>query len=172
MKLEIPNCRLSQAPRQRGAVLIELTLILPVLILLGLGVVEATLAISEYKAVVRQVRAAARHLTSQTPGSGREQAVCIVRTGDALPTASCNRTIILRGFNDPSVKIEILDSLSKPTTQKSQNTTAYGSAVSINLVTVSVSGYPYTPITGNFLKPIFGTVIRFGDISVTMRQIL
>ena len=172
MKIDIPNGRLSQAPRQRGAVLIELTLILPILILLGLGVVEATLAISEYKAVVRQVRAAARYLTSQTPGSGREQAVCIVKTGDAVPTASCNGTKILRGFNDPMVTIAIRDRVSNPTTQKAQNTSAYGSAVSINLVTVRVSSYPYTPITGNFLKPIFGTEIRFGEISVTMRQIL
>ena len=94
--------------------------ILPLLILLSLIVVEASKAISEYKILVTQVRNAARYLSTKSPGTGRLEASCMVRTGK--PNYPCSDVPLISGLNEASVTIAIYDAINFPDTHRSQKT--------------------------------------------------
>lgn len=154
--------------RQHGAVLIELALVLPLLLLLSFATIEFARAINAYKVVVNQVRQAARHLATKTPGSGHSEAACIVRYG--FP--DCSGTAIMSGLLTASVVIQ--DASNAPSTHRAQLTSTGSNAVTVNLVTVTVSGIHYRLLAGGFLSGIVGntTTITFSPISSTMRQTL
>lgn len=161
--------------KQSGAVLIELVFTLPVLILLIMGTLEFSKAISEYKVIVNQVRNAARYLSTKLPTaptdsySGIEQAKCIVKTG--VPTSLCGSAYVLPGL--ATVQIDVENAATHPATHKAQSTTAAGlNGPAINLVTVTVSNYVYQLSFGQaILGGIqIGPQINFGPISTTMRQ--
>ncbi len=154
--------------RQRGAVLIELAIVLPLLLLLSLATIEFARAINAYKVVVNQVRQAARHLATKTPGSGHGEAACIVRYG--LP--NCSGTAIMSGLVTATVVVQ--DASNAQSTHRAQLTSTGSSGVAVNLVTVTASGVRYQLLTGGFLSGIFGntTTITFSPISSTMRQTL
>lgn len=162
--------------RMRGLALLELALILPVLVVLTFAVLEFSLVLSQYKTVVNQVRAGARYLTTKPPGSGREEAICLVRHGDPSRsgTACVTTSSIAPGFANAATTVTVQDALNAATTHRSQ-ATAPGDAnsVVVNLVTVTVSNYPYTLLFGQILPGIFGnvTTLTFDPISTTMRQV-
>ena len=156
-----------------GVIFIELAVILPLLILLSLIVVEASKAISEYKILVTQVRNAARYLSTKSPGTGRLEASCMVRTGK--PNYPCSDVPLISGLNEASVTIAIYDAINFPDTHRSQKTitgTSNINIVTINLVTVEVRGYQYQLNIGDFGYGIFSyaDTLQFSPIAATMRQ--
>jgi Flp pilus assembly protein TadG len=158
--------------RQQGAVLVELSVILPLLLLLSFATLEFARAITAYKTLVNQVRIAARHLANLTPGAGHIAADCIVRYGVVSDTAPCGGTLLLPGLAGAVVTVS--DAANAPSTQRAQATTSDTGAVTVNLVTVKVSSYVHPLASAGFLTGIFRgqTSITFGTISATMRQVL
>jgi len=166
-------------PRQTGAVFVEFLLVLLLVLLPMIYLtVEVSRAISQYKGLVNQVRASARYLSTKNSGQGHEAAICFLKTGAI--SCNVNTPLILPGY--ANLNVEITDSRLQslngvPVTgadpasthrlqQTSTPTDQFGGAV--NLVTVRISGYQYTVISGT-LSGL--TTINFGSISVTMRQV-
>ena len=155
--------------KQKGAVLIELAIVIPLLLLLTLVPLEISHAISEYKVLVNQVESAARYLSTKTPGLGRAEAICLVRTS----SLSCSATPVLAGLALSGATVSVYDAVNAASTQKSQKTSSDTNSVRINLVTVKVTGYQYNLSIGDFAYGIFQlpATLDFGEISSTMRQI-
>lgn len=157
--------------RQRGAVLVELAMVLPVLLLVAIASTEFAKAISEYKTVVNQTRVAARYLTAMAPGTGRAEAICLVRTGQVSATTPCAGTALLPQLANVSVTVS--DAQNQAATHKAQSASSGTTTIAVNLVTVTVSGYEYQLMSGTFLSAITGgATVQFGPISTTMRQVL
>jgi len=162
--------------RGRGAVLVELALLLPLLLLLTLAAVEFSQAIAAYKVVVNQVRSAARHLSTKAPGTGYIEAECLLTHGSPSSAKPCSSSALLPGFLASGFSVTVADAVSAPTTHRSQRTTAdlsVTSATTINLVSVTASGYQHELHFAGFLSGVVGdaTNLTFGPISMTMRQI-
>ena len=164
--------------KETGAVFVEFLFILLLLLLPMIYLtVEASRAISEYKALVNQVRASVRYLSTKNASEGHIQAACFLKTG--VFDCSTVTPLILPGYANLSIQItdSRLQTLNGVNTgivpggthrfqQTSTPTDPFGSVV--NLVTVQASGYQYTVITGPFQR---FTTINFGPISATMRQV-
>ena len=159
---------LKSRARLRGVVQIELAFVLPILLLLGFATIELALALSSYKAVVGQVRSAARYLSTQAPGSGHPEAICLVRTGILQP--SCAGGFLAPGF--ASAVVQIKDS-GNTSDHQAVPTTTGAPAVIVNLVTVTVSGFEHRFIAGSLIAVVVGNAqsITFSPISLTMRQV-
>lgn len=160
-------------PAQRGAVLVELSLVLPILLLLTLATVEFAQAMAAYKVVVLQVRLATRYLSSKAPGTGHAEARCLLTHGVA--SAACSGTALMPGFVANGFSISVADALNAPASQRAQRTSSdstVASATTINLVTVTASGYRYQLNFAGFLTSITGgaSTFDFAPISMTMRQ--
>ena len=163
---------------QTGAVFVEFLFVLILLLLPMIYLtIEASRAISEYKALVNQVRAAARYLSTMNAGEGHLRAACFLKTG--VISCSSGTPLIMPGYANLNIKItdSRLQTLNGANTninptdthrfqQTSTSTDPFGSVV--NLVTVEVTGYEYTLIT-SFLENF--SSISFGPISATMRQV-
>ena len=163
-------------PQSRGAVLVELALLLPLLLLLTLAAVEFSQAIAAYKVVVNQVRSAARHLSTKAPGTGYTEAECLLTHGSLSSAKPCSGSALLPGFLASGFSVTVSDAVNAPTTHRSQRTTAdltVTSATTINLVTVTASAYQHQLHFAGFLSGVVGdaTNLTFGPISMTMRQI-
>jgi Flp pilus assembly protein TadG len=143
---------------QRGVAAVELGLLLVPLITLTFGVTEAGRAFYQYNALVKATRDATRFLSGQGPGDPNDvtTAKCLVVYGNT----TCTGPTIVPGLTTNMVAI--CDS-SNCADHKNQTT---GSGA-INLVTVTVSDYPFTS-----LAPFVLPNMNFGAISTTMRQIL
>ena len=164
----------SRLYKNSGAILVELSIVLPLITFLTLACLEFSHAISEYKSLVIQVRNAARYLSVSAPGNSNNLAICMVKTG--ISSSNCSSNWILPGFADGTDTTTVRDSLNQPSTHRSQKTSSSsseGNAVTINLVTVEVLNYPYHTIIGSFGLGSFviPEKIIFGKVSVTMRQI-
>ena len=159
--------------RMQGVALIELVFVLPMLIILIFAVLEFSMALAQYKTVVNQVRAAARYLTTKPPGARHAEAICMVKYG--TPSAPCVvTTAIAPGMSSSAVVVTVEDALNAASTHLSQPTSLGDpNSVVVNLVTVRLTGYPYTLSFGHMLPAIFGnvTTITFSPISATMRQV-
>jgi len=163
-------------PQSGGAVLVELALLLPLLLFLTLASVEFSQAIAAYKVIVNQARSAARHLSTQAPGTGHIEAECLLTHGSPSSAKPCTGNALLPGFSASSFSVTVSDAVNAPTTHRSQRTTAdltVTSATTINLVTVTASGYQHHLYFAGFLSGVVGnaTSLTFGPISMTMRQI-
>ena len=163
-------------PPSHGAVLVELALLLPLLLLLTLAAVEFSQAIAAYKVVVNQVRSATRHLSTKAPGTGLIEAECLLTHGSPSSVKPCTGSALLPGFSAGNFGVAVSDAVSAPTTHRSQRTTAdltVTSATTINLVTVTASGYQHQLHFAGFLSGVVGdaTSLTFGPVSMTMRQI-
>lgn len=81
----------SSAPvlrKQRGAVLIELVIVLVLFIFpIFMGVIEIGRLVYTYKTIVHQLHHSARYLSLQMPGVNQETAICLFKTG--RPMSSC-----------------------------------------------------------------------------------
>ena len=145
--------------RQRGVAAVELGLLIGPLLLLTLGVTEFGRAFYQYNALAKATRDATRFLSSQGPGDPSDvtTAQCLATYGNK----SCTGTVLVPGLT--SAMVSVCDSLNCPGSHQNQAT---GSGV-INLVTVTVTGYPFTSIV-----PLIIPDIQFGAIRTTMRQVL
>lgn len=156
----------------RGVAAIELAIILPVLMLLCFGTLEAAHALTAYKRLLNHTALAARYLASVTPGNGTTVAQCLVITGQPSSTLPCSGTPVLPGFANAT--ITVADASNSPTTKRSQLTSANTGGIRVNLVTVTVRNYQHTMLLGNALGGIIGqsSTITFTPVSATMRQVL
>ena len=167
---------LNQRSQSGGSVLVELALLLPILLFLTLASVEFSQAIAAYKVIVNQVRSAARYLSTEAPGTGHTEATCLLTNGNPSSAKPCTGSVLLPGFSAPDFNVTVADALNAPATHSAQRTSAdltVTSATTINLVTVTASGYQHPLYFAGFLSGVVGnaTALTFGPISMTMRQI-
>lgn len=145
--------------KQRGVAAVELAILLTfVLVPLLFGMTEFGRALYQYNGLTKATRDAARFLSARGPGDPADigSAQCMTVYGNQ----TCTGTPLVPNLT--TAMVSVCDSSNCPS-HLSQPT---GSGV-INLVTVTVSGYPFTS-----LAPFFVPDITFGDISTTMRQVL
>ncbi len=147
------------ARAMRGSVAVELALLLIPLIILVFGVAEFGRAIYQYNTLVKTVRDAARLLSQHNPSDTvnypESEARCLV----VHASADCSGSALLPGLTIDMVGI-------------ASSTTTTGAGNSINLVTVTVTGYTFN----FFFNPLvfFGssmTTLQFDPIQTTMRQL-
>jgi len=159
---------------QRGAIFVELALVLLVLIPLLLLTVDLSYALYEYQTLVKQTRAGARYLTVQPPGdityagqalSQHAKASCLVRYANLF----CSGSPLLPQLANAAL-VTISDS-SSSASLKAQSTYVAGPpatgttqlSTTVNLVEVKITGYVHHLFSGL-------TTIPFGTISTVMRQ--
>jgi len=126
------------------------------LVMMLFGATELGRAVYTYNVLDKTVRDAARHLTQHGPGETTiaAEAICLAVYG----TTDCTGTVVAMGLT--TGKVSICDATLCPTTYANQPT---GSG-SINLVSVTITGYTFTSLA-SFVIPN----MTFKPISVTMR---
>lgn len=137
---------------QKGAALVELALVLPLLLVMTFVVTEFGRALYQYNTITKGVRDAVRYLTTQTPNSG--SAVTAARNLVVYGTTTAGSTPLARGLTTAMVNA----SWPAPT----------GTNPPIATVTVSVSGYAFQSIFATAFGLPFGTV-PYSTITATMR---
>lgn len=165
----------SRKAGQGGAVLVELALVLPLLVFLMAATVEFSQALASYQVLLKQVRAAARYLSTRAPGSGHVEGECLLRTGLVSTALPCGGAVVLPGLAASSVKVTVLDALNAPASQRAQRALvdgATGGAVSIQLVTVTLTGFRHPLALAALLRPATqgAATLDFGPVSMTLRQ--
>jgi len=155
--------------RQRGVAMIELAIVLPLLLAICFGITEFGRAIYTYDTLAKSARDAARYLSTQAAGSTTAATTArnLVRYGNPAGTGS----LLVPGLT--AGMVTICDaSITSCTGNINQGTNP-----SISTVTLTITGYPFTPVLDllAFTRIYTGgtdsiTSIPFGDISVTMRQ--
>lgn len=145
--------------KQRGVAAVELAILLIPLVLLAFGITEFGRAIYQYNALAKATRDAVRFLSAQGPGDAGAIATarCLAVYGSRT---TCSGTPLTPALT--TAMVNICDSSNCPSHQNQ----ATGSGV-INLVTVTITAYPFTS-----LVPFVMPNITFGPISTTMRQVL
>ncbi|MEC4723327.1 TadE/TadG family type IV pilus assembly protein [Noviherbaspirillum sp. CPCC 100848] len=134
----------------RGAALVELALILPLLLLLTFITTEFGRAVYQYNTIAKSMRDAVRYLSVQTPGTRMTEARNLVVFGNTAGTG----TPLALGLN--------LTHVANPTWQ------VVGSNPVINTVSITVQGYTFRPLFASVIGVNFGN-FNFSDISATMR---
>ncbi|SIT50179.1 TadE-like protein [Paraburkholderia piptadeniae] len=163
--------------RMQGAVAVEFALLAVPLITLLLGIAEFGHAFYQYNTVVKSVRDATRLLSTFDPTDTADYPIddarCLVVYGkrNCVPPPATgpdpNGTPLVDGLQLNMVVVcDQVNTTGCNGQYKNVQTTP--AAETINLVQVTVTGYPYSQITGYF--PLRGLV--FGDISCVMRQVL
>ena len=145
--------------KQSGVAAVELGIVLIPLVLLAFGITEFGRAIYQYTALTKAARDATRFLSAQGPGDANDisAAQCLTVYGNK----ACTGNPLIPNLT--TAMVSVCDSTSCAGTHQNQPT---GSGV-INLVTVTVTGYPFTS-----LVPFIVPSMNFGAISTTMRQVL
>lgn len=157
--------------RQRGVAMVELAIVLPLLLAICFAITEFGRAIYTYDTLAKSARGAARYLTTQAAGGAHPIARNLVVYGNPAGTG----TPLMPGLNASNMAsmVAICDaSIVTCTANVNQ-----GSNPTINTVTVTITGYQFTPLLDllGFTRFYSGgtssiTSITFGNISVTMRQ--
>ncbi|QFZ84893.1 pilus assembly protein [Variovorax paradoxus] len=143
--------------RQRGAALIELALITPLLLLLTFITTEFGRAMYEYNTVTKSARDAVRYLSVQTPNTNVDQARNLVVFGNTAGSGAP----LARGLSLANVP-----SGSCCTWQSA------GADPIINTVTVRITGYTFHSLFPSVFGVNFADAngnIVFSDIAATMR---
>lgn len=143
--------------RQRGAALIELALITPLLLLLVLITTEFGRAMYEYNAVVKSTRDAIRYLSVQTPGTHITEARNLMVYGNTAGTGAP----LARGLSLANV----------PAGSCCTWQTAGANPI-ITTVTVRISSYSFHSMFPSVMGVVFADAsgnIVFSDITATMR---
>ena len=161
----------------RGAVLVELALLLPLLLMLTLATVEFAQALADYKLIVNQVRSATRYLSTQAAGTSHTEAECLLTHGVLSSSKPCPGTLLLAGFGSSGFSVAVADAINAPATHRSQRSSAdltVTSATTVNLVSVTATGYRHQLYFSAFYPGVTGGApsLEFGPISMTMRQTL
>ncbi|HWT19671.1 MAG TPA: TadE/TadG family type IV pilus assembly protein [Variovorax sp.] len=144
-------------PGQRGAALVELALITPLLLLLTFITTEFGRAVYEYNLVVKSTRDAVRYLSVQTPGTHITEARNLMVYGNTAGTG----TPLARGLTLANV----------PAGTCCTWQTA-GANPLIATVTVRISSYSFHSLFPSVMGVVFADAngdIVFSDITATMR---
>ncbi|MGJ7499454.1 TadE/TadG family type IV pilus assembly protein [Variovorax sp. ZT5P49] len=142
---------------QRGAALIELALITPLLLLLTFIATEFGRAMYEYNAVVKSTRDAVRYLSVQTPGTHVTEARNLIVYGNTAGTGAR----LVRGL-----------SLSNVPSGSCCTWQTAGANPIITTVTVRVSSYTFHSLFPSVIGVVFADAngnIVFSEIAATMR---
>jgi len=154
---------------QRGVAMIELAIVLPLLLAICFAITEFGRAIYTYDTLAKSARDAARYLTTQAAGKGWTTARNLVAYGNPAGTGSP----LVPGLDSSNMssKVTICDA------SNCSGNLNQGSNPVINTVTVTITGYQFTPVINilaftNFYTGGTNSItsITFGDIAVTMRQ--
>jgi len=152
--------------KQRGVAAIELGLLIAVLLVpLTFGVTELGRAVFQYNILVKATRNADRYLSTQ--GAGDLANLTIARCLAVYGNRTCSGNALIPNLTTAMVSVTYVSSYpiadpAAPITVNPLNPTGV-----LNLVTVSISGYPFTS-----LVPFVVPSLNFGEISTTMRQVL
>lgn len=144
--------------RERGAALIELALIMPLLLLLTFITTEFGRAMYEYNSVVKATRDAVRYLSVQTPGTHITEARNLMVYGNTAGTG----TPLAPGL-----------SLSNVPAGSCCTWQTVGANPLINTVTVRISSYTFHSLFPSVMGIVFADAngdIVFSDITATMRS--
>ena len=152
-----------QTKKQQGVAAVEFAILLTfVLVPIVFGITEFGRALYYYNTLVKATRDAGRYYAGQTPNAiptstpDGQTAQCLAVTG--LQTASCSGSPPLApGLI--AANVQICDRLACPATHANQ-----GAAPTVNLVSVSITGYQFTSLV-LFIVPS----ITFGPITTTMQ---
>ncbi|KQU88385.1 pilus assembly protein TadE [Variovorax sp. Root318D1] len=147
----------SNSRPQRGAALIELALIMPLLLLLTFITTEFGRAMYEYNTVVKATRDAVRYLSVQTPGTHITEARNLMVYGNTAGTG----TPLARGL-----------SLTNVPAGSCCTWQTVGANPIINTVTVRISSYTFHSLFPSVMGVVFADAngdIVFSDITATMR---
>jgi len=144
-------------PKQCGAALVEFALILPLLLLLTFITTEYARALYQYNTLAKSVRDAARYLSVQSPSDSSENAIARDRAIYGNPAGSGSPLAIgLTATHIPDSNIVWA---------------LHGSEPVINTVSITISGYTFTPLFASVFGVNFGN-LNFSPISATMRAAL
>lgn len=142
---------------QRGAALVELALITPLLLLLTFITTEFGRAMYEYNLVVKSTRDAVRYLSVQTPGTHITEARNLMVFGNTAGTG----TPLARGLSLANVPAGTCCTWQ-----------AAGANPLITTVTVRISSYTFHSLFPSVMGVVFADAngnIVFSDITATMR---
>ncbi|MGJ7496546.1 TadE/TadG family type IV pilus assembly protein [Variovorax sp. RT4R15] len=143
--------------KESGVALVELTLIIPLLLLLTFITTEFGRAMFEYNVVTKSTRDAVRYLSLQTPGTQITEARNLMVYGNLAGTGAP----LARGLSLANV----------PAASCCTWQTA-GTNPVINTVTVRISGFTFHSLFISVFGVVFGDAngdIVFSDITATMR---
>lgn len=159
---------------QRGAAIVELAFLLPLLVLMVFGITEYGRAIYSYDTLSKSARTAVRHLTQHGAGDdvARQEARCLAVTGSYSTvggTVTCNGSPLLPGLTTAMVDIcDAADASLCPGQPHVNVSTGTGVA---NLVTLRITAYPFDSAMEFVLPDLtFGNAASHTGIGVTMRQ--
>ena len=148
---------ISNHGQERGAALIELALIMPLLLLLTFITTEFGRAMYEYNSVVKATRDAVRYLSVQTPGTHITEARNLMVYGNTAGTG----TPLARGL-----------SLTNVPAGSCCTWQTVGANPIINTVTVRITSYTFHSLFPSVMGIVFADAngdIVFSDITATMR---
>jgi len=148
---------ISNHGQERGAALIELALIMPLLLLLTFITTEFGRAMYEYNSVVKATRDAVRYLSVQTPGTHITEARNLMVYGNTAGTG----TPLARGL-----------SLTNVPAGSCCTWQTVGADPIINTVTVRITSYTFHSLFPSVMGVVFADAngdIVFSDITATMR---
>lgn len=158
---------------QRGVAMVELAIVLPLLLAICFAITEFGRAVYTYNTLAKSARDAARYLSTQAAGQvARPIAKNLVVNGE--PGSACTDPTSLMPGLVPGIKCSMVVICDASDCAANLN---QGSNPTINTVTVTITGYQFTPLLDllGFTRFYSGgtssiTSIGFGNISVTMRQ--
>jgi Flp pilus assembly protein TadG len=146
--------------QQRGTALVEFAILLPLLLLIAFGITEFGRAIYVYNTLVKASRDAARYY-SNCCGSGADSThVGYIQNLAVYGNTAGTGASLAPGLTTSMVFL--CDQSTCPATHFNQGTVA----PKVNLVTVTISGYPFQSLVPFATANL--TTITFGDISTTM----
>lgn len=144
--------------RQRGTAIVEFALILPLLLLLTMITTEFGRAIYQYNTIVKSLHSATRYLSLQTPNTKTTEAKNLVVFGNIAGTGPALVPGLIVANVAPT-----------PTCAPNPCWQSAGSEPSMNMVTITVTGYTFHSLVTSVFGVTFGD-IPYGDISATMRS--
>jgi hypothetical protein len=139
-------------PSQSGVALVEFALVLPVLLMLAFMTTELSRALYQYNILTKSVRDAARYLSMQTPGDTTKYGTAKNLVVYGNPAGSGNPIAI--GLSTSQVPDPVWATV--------------GAGPTINVVTISVTGYTFRPLVLSVFGLNFGNM-AYPPISATMR---
>ena len=137
--------------REQGGAIVEFAMMMPLMLILTFVTTEFGRAYYQYNTLAKNVREAARYLSVRAQGVGTAQAKNIIVYGNPAGTGT------------PVMPRLSVSNVPNPTYATS------GSLPVITTVTVTVTGYTFTPM----VPSVFGfplNAITFGPIRATMRS--
>lgn len=137
--------------RQQGTAMVEFALVLPMLLILIFTVTELGRAFYQYNVLAKSVREAARYLSVRSPGVDVDKAKNILVYGKP------------GGGSSPVVPGLSLSNVPDPVWSSA------GAFPAFNTVTVSITGYRFTPLAASVFGIGFSNIV-FSPIRATMRS--